>query len=260
MPVQTFVRAGLVALAASALGTTNADIIAFDLVNSGSQNLTEYNNPWTDAFGSAGDGFQIYQRGVSASIPFAVVDDSNGSFPPDTQGIIGADDMDTFFGVVDTVNSDNNAPVTAEWVFDINGAGNLSMSIDMAAMGDFENSDFFSWSYSIDGGAEIMLFEGITDEALSQDYTLEDGDTFTLNDPLTVEGLSLSNAFLNFSGLIDGTGSSLSIFLTASANGGSEAFAFRNLIINGDVMSVSEPSILLLMGLGLGLIGTTRRR
>ena len=67
-------------------------------------------------------------------------------------------DTDEFFGIVDTNNPDTSGrDVVATWVFDIGAASNLSLSIDMGAMGDFEASpttgDFFNWSYSIDGGA-----------------------------------------------------------------------------------------------------------
>jgi hypothetical protein len=69
--------------------------------------------------------------------------------------------------------------VVASWVFDISGASNLSLSIDMGAMGDFEASattgDFFNWSYSIDGGAAQTAFQSSVDEAASQTYTMESG-------------------------------------------------------------------------------------
>ena len=64
-----------------------AQVVASDMTNSTSQNLTSFNN-LAPAFSSAGDGFQKYQRGVSPTIPFSVLDDSDGSFPPDSLGII----------------------------------------------------------------------------------------------------------------------------------------------------------------------------
>ncbi len=258
---RTIVRTAALTAAALALTNVSAEIIAFDMVGSSSLNLTEYNNAFTDAFSSPGDGFQIYQQGVSSTIPFALIDDSAVVFPSDSLGIVNSGNTDTFFGMVDTVNSNNNEPVSAEWVFDVTGATNLSLSLDMAAMGDFESSDVFSWSYSLDGGALTSLFDGITDDTIAQDYTLEGGNSFNLNDPMTVNGVSLSNEFLNFSNMINGTGSSLSIFLIGSSNGGSEAIAFQNLIINGDdTITVNEPSILILFGMGLGLVGFARRK
>ena len=82
-------------------------VIAYDMLGSSSQNMLSYTNPWRDAFGSAGDGFQKYQRGVSSSIPFSVLDDSLITYPPDTLGIIDDLNLDEFFGIVDTENSDN---------------------------------------------------------------------------------------------------------------------------------------------------------
>ncbi|MDJ0770926.1 MAG: hypothetical protein QNJ12_19185, partial [Ilumatobacter sp.] len=66
--------APLVALAAPAVVSTSVvsaapSAVAFDMVNSGSQNLVSFTNN-APAFSSGGDGFGKFQRGVSASIPF----------------------------------------------------------------------------------------------------------------------------------------------------------------------------------------------
>ena len=53
-----------------------AQVVAYDMVGSTSLNLNSYTNPWNGAFSSSGDGFQKYRRGVSPTIPFAVLDDS----------------------------------------------------------------------------------------------------------------------------------------------------------------------------------------
>ncbi|MFK8018121.1 MAG: PEP-CTERM sorting domain-containing protein [Gammaproteobacteria bacterium] len=237
-----------------------AETIAFDMVGSASQNLVAYTNAFTDAFSSPGDGFQIYQRGVSGSIPFAVLDDSAVGFPADSLGIITEANTDTFFGITDTVNGDNSGPVTAQWDFDVAGVSDMMLSLDMGAMGDFETSDFFSISYSIDGGAVETLFDAMVDESLSQEYILADGDAFDLNDPMTVAGTILTNELQTLSAAILGEGSILSIFLTASTNGGSEAFAFQNLIVDGTRAAVSEPGVLALIGLALVGFGASRRR
>jgi hypothetical protein len=205
--------------------------VAFDMVGSASQNLTGYINPYTGAFSSAGDGFQKYQRFASPSIPFSVLDDSLSIFPPDSLGIIKEGNTDEFFGVTDTVNGDTSGPVSATWAFDISGANNLGLSIDMGAMGDFESSDYFEWTYSIDGGPTMTAFASTVDEAASYTYTLEGGASFTLNDPMLMQGEILTNNLATFSAPIAGTGASLEVTLTASTNGGTEAFAFQNLIV-----------------------------
>ena len=206
--------------------------IAFDMVGSASQNLTSFTNPWNGAFGSLGDGFQKYQRGVSSSIPFSIADDSGGSFPGDTLGIIKTGNVDVFFGATDTQNGDNSGPVSATWVFDISGAtGALGLSIDMGAMGDFESSDFFEWTYSIDGGPTLTAFANTVDESGSHTYTMDGGASVTLSDPMLVDGTMLTNDLATFSTALTGTGSSLTVTLTLQTDGGSEAMAFQNLVV-----------------------------
>jgi predicted extracellular nuclease len=228
----------VVALAFAQPGVVRADVIASDMVGSASQNLVSYTNPYTDAFSSPGDGFQKYQRGLSPSIPFSVLDDSLSIFPPDSLGIIKEGNADIFFGVTDTENGDNTGPVTATWVFDISGASGLQLAIDMGAMGDFESSDFFVWEYSIDGGPTMVAFSSSVDEAAAQDYTMDGGAIITLNDPMLVNGTLLNNDLATVTAAVAGTGSQLTLTLTAQTNGGSEAFAFQNIKVMADIVSV----------------------
>jgi len=209
----------------------NAQVVASDMTGSTSQNLLSYSNPYNGAFASAGDGFQKYQRGVSSSIPFSVLDDSLATFPGDVLGIIDDNNLDEFFGATDTENPQNSGPVSATWVFNIAGAAGLALSIDMGAMGDFETSDFFTWTYSIDGGPVMTAFSSEVDEAAAHTYTLAGGATPTLNDPMTIQDEILDNVLRTVSTLIAGTGSELTLTLTVETNGGTEAFAFQNIVI-----------------------------
>jgi len=234
MVVFAMVLALLPALAAlNAPAARAATPVAWDMVNTTSSNLNSFTDDPAIPFTSAADGFQKFQRGVSGSIPFAVLDDSLSVFPPDSQGIIGEANTDEFFGVVDTNNGDTGgAPVTATWAFDVTGASDLSLSIDMGAMGDFEPTDSFAFAYAIDGGAASGVFSIAVDEADSQTYTLDGGAMFTLDDPLVADGVKLSNALQTITAPLTGTGSELVLTLTVVADSGSEAFAFQNLIIN----------------------------
>lgn len=170
------------------------ELVAQDMVDSGSQNLIAHTNAFEGAFSSGADGFQKYQRNVSASIPFAVLDDTLSVFTGDTLGIIDEDNVEQFFGVTDTKNGDNSSgDVSAQWQFDISGYDNLSLSIDVGAMGDFETSDRFVWKASIDGGAEQVLLSSEVDESGTQSYVLASGKTVDLNDPMLLNGAVLTN-------------------------------------------------------------------
>lgn len=217
------------------------ETVAFDLVGSASQGLTSYTN-FAPTFSSAGDGFGVYQVGVSGSIPFSLLDDSAGVFASDSLGIIdSAANLDAFFGATDTVNSDTTGPVSATWVFDISGYADLGLNIDFGAMGDFESSDTFTVSYSIDGGETQVAFDFTADEDDSQTYTLAGGAVEVLDDPLveTLTGTTLSNMLQTLSASIEGSGSELALTVTADTNGGSEAFAMQNITIDGVAQSVT---------------------
>ncbi|MGJ3240040.1 MAG: ExeM/NucH family extracellular endonuclease [Anaerolineae bacterium] len=231
-----FVFTSIVLLLLGMLGQAQTStVIASDITTSSPVNLLNYDNPWRDAFG-AGDAFQIMAVGSDEpadGIPFAQVDDSAGVFVGDTQGIIdSATDFAPFFGATDTFNGVTSDPVTATWTFDISGATDLVLNVDVAAMGDFESNDSFIWSIALDGGAPVTL-AAIVDESISTDYTLANGTTVNLSDPMTLNGTVLTNVFQTFSIPIAQTGSELELSFTAQTDGGTEAFAFRNVIIEG---------------------------
>ncbi|HET6447274.1 MAG TPA: hypothetical protein VFI27_22155, partial [candidate division Zixibacteria bacterium] len=233
LSVFVFLFALLIAFDSFVGAQPSINVVAFDMVNTTSQNLISFTDDPAIPFSSTGDGFNKFQQGVSASIPFAVVDDSGGVFPGDTQGIIKSGNLEDFFGIVDTNNDDTSGrDVVASWEFDISGASDLMLSIDMGAMGDFEAvGDFFNWSYSIDGGAVITAFQSSIDEDIEQVYTLESGTVVTLSDPMLVNGVLLNNNLQSHTVMLLGSGSVISLTLTANTDGGTEAIAFQNLII-----------------------------
>lgn len=273
MAKRFYLACAVASCSALAAGSANAVIIGFDNGENFdyagfTQSTTGGGDP---ADWSPGDWFGWGAYGAwpqAAGVPFALADDSveaiSGSqFSGDTQGIVdstrAADDQ--FFGVVDTVNGNNDGgTATAVWSFDIAGFENIIVSALFAAMGDFESpGDLFDWTYSIDGGPSAALFGISVEETLSQTYTMENGVTVDLNDPLAVGGTLLDDVERLFSAPIAGAGSVLEISFEASANGGSEAFLFDNLTVEGE-RTVAEPTSLALLTLGLAGAGYARRR
>ena len=216
-------------------------VIAFDLVEGAAQNLTSFVADPDNAANSgafAGSNFDVF--GITdRTVNFDFADDSAGSFASDTFGVVGTGDTNPFFGVEDLDNGDNPGGTgTASWVFDISSASALTdISIDFAAMGDFEAGDnSHTITASIDGGTAITLFDIDADNDDAFDYTMEGGAVVSLNDPLKIDGVVIPNSFTTFtSSALDGlSGSSLEITLTSGINnGGSEVFALRDIVVNG---------------------------
>ena len=212
------------------------------------------------AFSALGDWFGILDP-TNPNAPFSIMDQSAGSFPGDALGIIAEGSTDLVFGVTDTENPDNTGPVTAVWVFDISSAGTLtSISVDAAAMGDFEGTDLIDWSWDIDGTTSGSFFQGRSDGSASHIYTMEDGITTpSLNDPMYVDidaddtnfadDLLLDNNFktLTYNGVSGMSGNTLTITLTTETNGGSEAYCFDNLVVTAALGSVTDDMSLLLL-------------
>ncbi|MDQ7013359.1 MAG: hypothetical protein Q9O74_05610 [Planctomycetota bacterium] len=205
-----------------------------------------------------GDMFGITSRpgadGTPFGLPFAMADDSLFGFPGDNQGIIDENDLGRFFGVVDSVNGSNpGGGGTAEWTFDISGAGALSINIDFAAMGDFESGDTHLFEVDIDGGGFSTLFVATIDQDSSQDYTMADGGVYTVDDPMSINGTLINNNFQTIGAAVAGSGSVLTLRYAGTADGGSEAFAFRNIEV------IPTPGAFALLGLG-GIAAIRRRR
>ncbi len=213
--------------------------------------------------------------GPPVNTPFSVIDDTNPAcanyFPNDNQGVIPCSYGNQFFGMTDTENPDNMGPVSAEWVFNIASATNLTaITIDMSAMGDFETSnDHFVWSYSIDGGPSTIIFDMMPDESASADYTLFDGSVVTLNDPMTVNGTLLLNQMTTFSAPINGAGNQLTLKVEGMGDGGSEAIAWDNITIKGITAGVAVPTMgewslflfaIIMLTLGVVFVFNAQRR
>ena len=109
-----------VAAACALSASANAQIQSiydFELFGVGAMKNLSHTN-FAPAFSSPGDGFGVFQRGVSATLPFSLMDDSAiagsiGGFAADSLGIVS--NWHAFFGATDTINSNNpSGPVTAD--------------------------------------------------------------------------------------------------------------------------------------------------
>lgn len=159
---------------------------------------------------------------------------------PDIDGIVTA-----AYSLIGN-NSGSNLAATPHGVPDVLGnlvgpwyfQSSFLVEVDLAAMGDFEagaSGDNYKFEYRIDGaGAWQPLFDIVVDENASMTYTLANGTTVSLDDPLRVDGELLNNAFnasSRFSTVIPHPGASVAVRFTASTDGANEAFAWRNLTV-----------------------------
>lgn len=181
--------------------------------------------------GSIFDVFGIVNRSVNIDLSDDTLID------PTFQGMFPTTVTDSFLATED-LDNDDNPEATGELVyeFDITGATDLVFSADFAAMGDFETAnDINTISASIDGGASELLIELVVDEEAVQTYTFEDGGTAELPDPMAIQGTFLDNTFQNFSAPIRGTGSTLTITMAFTGNGGEELVVINNVLIESSM-------------------------
>jgi|GEM_PF-1957421 len=249
-----------------------ADIVASNDFDAPVNLISSSSSPVAfNAFSSGGDAWGIYDYATGG--PFALFDDTTGvggaagtasgggdPFVNDSLGIVQSTKTDRFFGISDTDNGDTgstNGEMTGDFVFDISSTTGLtSVDIDFAAMGDFESADSLVVSYSIDGAAFADLFVSSVDEAGSKDYTMQDGDVVTLNDPMAMNGVELGNSFETISAALTGTGSELTLRFVSTTNG-TEAMGFDSIVINGTI-GVPEPSAFGVLA-AMGLVALRRR-
>ena len=268
-----------------------ADYIVDDFDGGASSRVTSSSvspdNSGNTGFGGAPGVFpssnlDVFGR-TNRAVGFDFADDSAtglgnpGEFDGDDFGIVpytgpgGHDGSDHFFGTNDVDNNDNpNGGGTATWTMDITNLEDLSFSVDLSAMGNYESGDnTHSFSYSIDGGPSQTLVSIDANDSASFTYQMEsnrlgqDTLTNTLDDPLEITDDNgtrvIDNTFTTVGQAnISGIGNSLTLTYTAGPNnGGSEPFAFDNVRVSGSV--IPEPTSAALLGLG-GLAMCRRRR
>ena len=191
---------------------------------------------------------------VDRTVNFDFADDSvinNSDADPandDTFGLVSPDKTDMFLGFADTVNGDNpdaDGNVSVTWTVSTVGLTDLSLSFDIAAMGNFESTDTLTFTAAFDGGAaETLVTSSFIDTPDDEvfNYTLDDGslaipfnaddtDPTNIADPFTIDGTVVVNEFQNFSFPISGTGSELTLTLNYTTNGGPEPMAIDNVAV-----------------------------
>lgn len=199
-----------------------------------------------------------------SGMPFNISDDGvspaagNTTFTSDVLGFAHqALGGNGFFGVTDTVNGANPGnTVSADFRFDISGAGNVAVNIDFAAMGDFEASgtnDFFNFFYEIDGGGLAPLFTSNVREDLTQNYNMDATGLQVIDDPIEMNGVLLNDVFQTLKSPFLGSGNELRIFFQAQTDGG-EGFGFDNIVVK-----IPTPGSVALLGIA-GLAAIRRRR
>lgn len=245
--LSTFATAALL-IFSTAVANAQTDVFTDDFDAAPTNGATRVFAPDNSANGgtfpnSPFDVFGIVDRNVN----FSFGDDSLSIFPADTFGVIPEGKTDLFLGFQDTANGDNPDPdgnVSVTWTASAAGMTDLSLSFEIAAMGDFEAADLLEVTASFDGGAAETLFSSAADEEVTATYTLEGGATVDVDDPFAIDGQIILNEFQTLSFPISGAGSNLTLTLSYAGNGGSEVVAIDNLSVTagGGVITLKGDS------------------
>ena len=216
------------------------------------------------------------------ALPFDAVDDSNNGFAADNIGVLKTTDIGN--NVVLLADSNNpftastNGVVQIDWDFDISGYENLQISVDFAAVGNFEDgSDVFAFNTTLDGDSGTFQTPFLSSVAEDTFYTvtMEGGQTFgrftnpffgdeasgnapddnpvvldidgdpeflDYVDPVLINGVQLNNNFQTITADITGTGEVLNLNFQGLADASLEYFFFDNILITGDLIG---PGLLL---------------
>lgn len=296
-------------------GTPNGDFLTRSFSPDNSANNGAFAQPaffggvFFDRFGIMDQTVGVGGSASDASVPFDFLDATTQGVTDDRLGIFRSNDTDNFVGFADLENPDNpnsDDTVSATWTYDISGFDNLSLAVDFAAVGNFQDDEVLNITASIDGGPEQVIFAGAGTPDTPYTVTMEDGtehnsfeniffsesdwtnltelgpigtitysdddvdqdgfldgatdlatgapirvyqetdpnnfpgddtDFNLFTDQFVVNGVGLTNEIQTISSDITGSGSTLTLNLSAAQNGGFQFIAIDDLTITGDPIS-----------------------
>ncbi len=141
-----------------------------------------------------------------------------------------------FFAAQDIDGEGAALPVSLRFSgIDIHNASNLSLSVFLAedddgTREDWDRGDFFTVSYSIDGGVEQNLLSLRNDGSLYNSAPFLDTDFDGIGD-----GAEITSVFTEYSASISGSGSLLDLIFTFSLDATDEDIALDNIQVSGQL-------------------------
>lgn len=230
-------------LALSAVATqASADVVLFEDFEDATVTYTTSEPEYSDGTGDF----------------FTRTDGSNIGGFYEISGVQGS----SYFAAMD-LDGDGTNPASLTFTVDITGYENLSFSAlfaedDDGNDQDWDNSDGFTITGSIDAGATFDLFaivEGGTDGSNEAPFIDTDFNG-------TPDGAEITDTLTEYGNSIPGTGTTLEIVLTYTFNAGDEDLAIDNFTIMGDLTTaaIPEPTAALFGSLLAGALGMTVAR
>ena len=221
------IAAPLVAVPSGSL-TAAPVAIASDLTGAAPVNLVSFTDDPAIPFTSAGDGFNVFQRGVSPTIPFDLLDDSL-VVPGRHAGHHRRNDLDPFFGVVDTRQRRHAGPGHRDVGVRHQRCERPRLSHRHRRDGRLRGARTPSIGATRSTPAHPAVLARCRRGRVAH-YTMAGGAVVTLNDPIELGAVELSNVLQPVTPARR-PGSQLTLTLTADTDGGGEAVVFQNIVI-----------------------------
>jgi len=251
--------------------SVHAALIAYDNfdtpVGSNSTLTSRTISGWPTTYQSSNQIYGVTNRTEALSEGASnLVDTSFSANEIDLYGLLKTTDTGNVFAV-----ERPEATFSAIWEFDISKSlsNDLSVGIDFAAMGDWENYPEFTFTASLDGAPDIDLFtSNWVPGATPQNYNMESGayirqipHALTLTDDTSNTTYTILNDFQRLYADISEPGEADTLTLTYTASYATplqtRVFAFDNIEVSGEI---PVPGTIWLLGAGfLGFIGVRRR-